>query len=433
MNLRLYNAQILTMEKDREIFSGEVWIRNDRIALVEEDGDLEVLREERALPHINWEVEIDCHGNLLMPGLKDAHTHSPMTFLRSFAEDKPTQDWLKEDVFPREEKLTEEDIYDFGKLAVMEYVSGGITSIFDMYLMPRVMAQVAVDTGMRCVLVPGLNDFTSSIREMEREFRDLNRFHPLVSYKLGFHAEYTCSKELLYQISSLAHGLRQPVYCHLSETKAEVESSLKRNGVAPLEFLDLMGMFAYGGGGFHCVHLNRGEMDILKFRKMGVITNPASNLKLASGIAPLAEFEKRGVPIAIGTDGAASNNALDCFREMYLAATLAKLRGEDPVSIPAGRILEYAICGGAKVMGLEETATLTRGNLADLILIDLAAPNMQPSGQEVRNLVYSCGRSNVLMTVIGGKIVYRNGEYNIGDSPERILSRCKLRAKKLLS
>ena len=161
MNIRLYNAKILTMEKDRPVFDGEVWVKNERIVYVAEEAELES-EWDRDIPRIVWDIEIDCKGNLLLPGFKNAHTHSGMTFLRSFADDVPLQKWLNEKVFPMEAKLSGEDIYHLTKLAVLEYVTSGITSIFDMYLTPDTAAEACLDTGMRCVLVSGLNNFTSS-------------------------------------------------------------------------------------------------------------------------------------------------------------------------------------------------------------------------------------------------------------------------------
>ena len=166
---------------------------------------------------------MDCRDNLLMPGFKDAHTHSAMTFLRSYADDVPLQTWLNEKVFPMEAKLTGEDIYELTKLAVLEYLTSGITSIFEMYLTPDTIAEACIDMGMRCVLTGGLNNFSSSPEQMEEEYLKWNKQNPLISYQLGFHAEYTCSKELIYRVAQLAHKYHAPVYTHLAETRKEVE------------------------------------------------------------------------------------------------------------------------------------------------------------------------------------------------------------------
>lgn len=229
---------------------------------------------------------------------------------------------------------------------------------------------------------------------------------------------------MIYRISQLAHKYHAPVYTHLAETKREVEQCKERYGMTPAMFLDMMGIFEFGGGGYHCVHMTDGDMEVFRRRRLSVITNPASNMKLASGIAPIADYGKRKIPVAIGTDGAASNNALDMFREMYLVAGLSKLREEDPAATDAMRVLRMATVNGAKAMRLSKADVLAKGKLADIILIDLHQPNMQPVHNIPKNLVYSGSKANVLMTMINGKILYREGEFNVGESPEAIYERC---------
>ena len=422
MRIRLYNARILTMEKNRPVFEGEVWVTNEKIACVAEKKELEELKD--SFPKIAWDVQIDCKGNLLMPGFKNAHTHSAMTFLRSYADDVPLQTWLQEKVFPMEAKLTGEDIYHLTKLAILEYLTSGITTIFDMYLTPDTIAEACQDMGMRCVLVSGLNNFSSSVEQMEREYLKWNQENSLITYQLGFHAEYTCSKDLLYRVSQLAHKYRAPVYTHLAETATEVEECKARYGMTPAVFLDNMGLFDYGGGGFHCVHMTEDDMEVFRRRRLYAITNPASNMKLASGIAPIAEFEKKKIPVAIGTDGPASNNCLDMFREMFLVSGLSKLREKDAASLDAENILRMATVNGARAMRLNKADCLAKGKLADIIMLDLHQPNMQPIHNIPKNIVYSGSKSNVCMTMIHGRILYRNGEFNIGESVEDIYARC---------
>ena len=387
MNIRLYNARILTMEKNREVFRGEVWIKNEKIVYVATQEELQQEWDKKDVPRITWDIEIDCKDNLLMPGFKDAHTHSAMTFLRSYADDLPLQKWLYGKILPMEEKLSGEDIYELTRLAVMEYLTSGITSIFDMYLMPDVVADACMDTGMRCVLVPGLNDFTLSPEQVEEQYLKFNKKNSLISYQLGFHAEYTCSKELLYRISQLAHRYHAPVYTHMAETLKEVEECKERYGVTPAVFLDSLGMFEFGGGGFHCVHMSGEDMDVFRKRRMYVITNPASNLKLASGIAPVAEYLRRKIPVAIGTDGPASNNCLDMFREMFLVSGLSKIKENDAASVDAMRVLRMATVHGAKAMRLNKANKLAKGKVADIIMIDLHQPNMQPIHNIPKNIV----------------------------------------------
>lgn len=432
MNIRLYNARILTMEKGRPVFRGEIWVRNDKIVCVAEQNELQG-EWKNDFPKIAWDIEMDCKENLLMPGFKDAHTHSAMTFLRSYADDVPLQAWLNEKVFPMEAKLTGEDIYELTKLAILEYLTSGITSIFEMYLTPDTIAEACIDMGMRCVLTSGLNNFSSSPEQMEEEYLKWNKQNPLISYQLGFHAEYTCSKELIYRIAQLAHKYHAPVYTHLAETKKEVEECKARYGMTPAMFLDTMGVFEFGGGGYHCVHMTDEDMEVFRRRRMYAITNPASNLKLASGIAPIADFEKRKIPVAIGTDGPASNNCLDMFREMFLVSGLSKVREDDAASLDAMRVLRMATVHGAKAMRLSKADVLAKGKLADIIMIDLHQPNMQPIHNIPKNLVYSGSKSNVMMTMINGKILYRNGEFNVGENIEDIYAKCDRIVKRILN
>ncbi|MCI9677205.1 MAG: amidohydrolase [Lachnospiraceae bacterium] len=420
------------MEKNKPVFSGEIWVKNEKIAYIATQEELQG-EWARELPRIVWDIEIDCKDNLLMPGFKNAHTHSAMTFLRSYADDVPLDKWLNEKVFPLEAKLSGEDIYHLTRLAVLEYLTSGITSIFEMYLTPDTIAEACLDMGMRCVLTSGLNNFSSSIEQLEAEYLKWNKRNSLISYQLGFHAEYTCSKELIYNISQLAHEYRAPVYTHLSETAKEVEECKERYGMTPIMFLDTMGIFEFGGGGYHCVHVTDSDMEVLRRRRMYVITNPASNLKLASGIAPIAKFDHRKIPVAIGTDGPASNNCLDMFREMFLVAGLSRVREGDASSPDAMKVLRMATVQGARAMRLSKADVLAKGKYADIIMIDLHQPNMQPIHNIPKNLVYSGSKSNVCMTMINGKILYRNGEFNVGESIERIYDKCDEIVKRLIN
>ena len=420
MNIRLYNARILSMEENRDIFLGEVWVKNDRIVYAGDGADTDSIYQKLQIPCLIWDREIDCEGNLLMPGFKDAHTHSGMTLLRSYADDLPLNDWLNQQVFPVEAKLTDEDIYELTKLAVLEYLTSGITAVFDMYLTPYSIYKAFDEMGMRGVQVGGVNNFSQSPELLEEYYLNLNGKSPLQSFMLGFHAEYTCSQELLMKISEIAHKYKAPVFTHLSETKAEVEGCRERYGMTPVAFLDSLGMFDYGGGGYHCVHVTEEDIAIMKKRGMYAVSNPGSNTKLASGIAPITQFLKAGVPVALGTDGPASNNCLDMFREMFLVTGLAKLKEEDAAAVDAMDVLKMATVNGAHAMGLGEADVIAEGKLADLIMIDLKTPNMQPLNNIAKNIVYSGSKINVKMTMIGGRILYENGSFLIDEKPEDI-------------
>lgn len=411
MKIRLYNARILTMKEGEEIFQGEIWTDGAQITYIGPS------REDTPK---DFQREIDCRGDLLMPGFKNAHTHSGMTLMRSLADDCPLAEWLNTQIFPLEAKLTPEDIYTATELAILEYLTTGVTAIFDMYLTPDSIADACSNMGMRCVQVGGLNNFSESIPLLEQWYEKLNHKDELNSFMLGFHAEYTTSKELLAQVAKLSQKYKAPVFTHISETKAEVEGCVERYGCTPAQLFESLGMWEYGGGGYHGVYLTPEDRAIFKKRNLTIVTNPGSNTKLASGIAPISDFLKEGIPVAVGTDGPSSNNCLDMFREMFLVTGLAKLKEQDAAAVDAREVLKMATVNGAKAMGLDNSDVLAEGKYADLIRIDLHQPNMQPIHNIQKNLVYSGSKQNVSMTMIHGRILYENGTFYTKDQPEDI-------------
>lgn len=419
MKIRFYNAKILTLtENDTfEIVEGELHSQDDRIIHVGQVTD-SLNRAEK--PENVWDREIDCRGNLLMPGFKNAHAHTYMTFLRSYADDLPLQEWLYNKCFPKEDQLTTENIRPFEVLGIMEYLTSGITTSFDMCYFPPVYAEVAATCGFRTVQVSGVNSFGGSVEIVEENYQKVNAISDLTSFMIGFHAEYTTKPELMKAVADLAHKFKSPLYMHNSETQKEVLECVERYGMTPTQLTEEYGMYEFGGGGYHCVYFDNKDFDIFKNRGLSAVTCPASNLKLASGIAPLKRFVDEGINVAIGTDGAASNNSLDMFKEMFLASALAKVREMDAECISADRILYMATAGGAKAMCLPDCDRLAPGKKADLILIDLNQPNMQPENNIVKNLVYSGGKQNVLLTMVDGKILYEYQKFSIGYDPAEV-------------
>lgn len=407
MKLRFYNAKILTMQ-DENIINGELHIDGDKISYIGTEKTDE-----------KFDREIDLQGNLIIPGFKNAHTHTAMTFLRSFADDLPLNDWLYEQVFPHEAKLTEDAVYVFTQLGNMEYLTSGITSSFDMYMKLPAYVKACTDMGYRTVLCGSINDFGGTVEGVEEEYNTYNSGDPLISYQLGFHAEYTTKREILEGMAALSQKYKAPMYTHNSETKAEVAGCKERYGITPTQLFDRLGMLEYGGGGFHCVWFDERDMEIFRDKGLWMVTNPASNLKLASGIAPICEMRRHGMKnFAIGTDGAASNNCLDMFKEMFLVAGLQKVREEDAAACPAFEVLEMATKNGALAMGLTDCDVLAVGKKADLAVIDLKQPNMQPLHNIAKNLVYAGNKMNVKMTVIDGKILYEDGKFTTVDADE---------------
>ncbi len=414
MKIRLYNALILTMDSDFDIIEGEIWVIDSTISYVgKSKSQDEVLKEQ-------FDRAVDCKGNLLMPGFKNAHTHSGMTIMRTYCDGLPLQEWYMDKVFPLEGRLNGDDCALLTKLAILEYLTSGITAIYDMYLTPPTIAKACMESGMRAIVSDGLNNYGPKLEVEEERFLTINGKSPLVSYMINLHAEYTTDYELMEKFTKLAHKYELPIYMHNSETKREVLECIERYGKTPTAVFEDLNMFKYGGGGFHCVHMSDEDIAIFKKHDLSVVTNPASNLKLASGVAPIQRFLDENINVAIGTDGPSSNNALDMFREMYLTTALAKVREDDASAVPALSVLKMATLGGAKAMGLKDCDVLKEGKQADIILIDLNQPNMQPVIDIPRNIVYSGCKQNVKMTMIAGKILYEDGEFFIDMSAEDI-------------
>ena len=417
------NARIITMNERLDILpNGNILIENGKISAITtqslEDTDAEIT---------------DAEGMFLLPGLINTHTHLPMTMLRGFADDLPLQEWLQQKVFPNEARLKGEDTYWLAILGIMEYLTSGITSNFDMYIMQDYHINAYVDTGFRTVFTSGLNNFTDSLEVLEENYLRINGLSDLTSYVPGFHAEYTTSRPLLEGVAKIADKYHAPVWTHNSETEREVAECKARWGMTPMQFTESLGLYEHGGGGYHCVWLEEKDIEILKKHHMSVVTNPGSNTKLASGICPVKRLLDEGINLAIGTDGPASNNCLDMFREMFLVTGLSKLLEKDASSMDAVEVLKMATVNGAKAMRLNRADVLAKGKYADLIMIDLHQPNMHPIHNIPKNLVYSGSKSNVCMTMIGGKILYRNGEFNVGENPERIYTKCEKIVKRLLT
>ena len=408
--IRFYNGKILRFTPDIHLTDEEVWVEGNRIVYI----------GQTCPPDKIFERQIDLRGDMLMPGFKNAHTHTAMVFLRSLADDMELHRWLSEVVWPNEAKLSDESIYILTRLGIMEYLSSGITASFDMYVHNEAYAKANADSGFRTVICGALNNFDKDPENIEREYLHFNSYHELISYQLGIHAEYTTCMERMEYLCSLAEKYQAPCYTHLCETRAETAGCVERYGLTPPLLLDRLGFFRYGGGGFHCCYFSEEDIRLFADRKLCAVTCPASNLKLASGIAPVEKLRLAGVSVAIGTDGASSNNALDMFREMYLVTALQKVLEEDASACPAKEVLKMACVNGARAIGLYDCDDIDVGKKADLIVINLQRPNMRPLSHPENNLVYAGSKENVRLTMVNGKILYENGEFFIGESPEEI-------------
>lgn len=402
--IRFYNGRILALKKGFDLIeNGEVIVDGNRIIYVG--------KAKEHNKNIKYEREINLDGNLLMPSFKNAHTHSAMTFGRSFSDDMPLQEWLYDKIFPLEDLLTGDDIYRLSKIAFLEYLTSGISSCFDMYYFPENMARASVETGFRTVMCGAVNNFKESVPLLEAYYNKYNDYDELISYRLGFHAEYTTSVDIMRDIAKLAEKYEAPVFMHSSETMSETQECIHSTNKTPTELFDQLGLFNYGGGAFHSVWVDENDLDIYKKRGVYAVINSGSNCKLASGVAPVERMMQKDIKLALGTDGPSSNNALDMFREMYLTCVLQKIKNKDAASTPAEKVLEMATTGGAKCMGLDDCDCMDIGKKADLIVIDLKRPSMQPIQNITKNLVYSGSKDCVKLTMVNGKILYENGDF----------------------
>lgn len=400
--IRFYNGKILTLKDDFNIIeNGEVWTDGDKICYVGESKENDAV----------FEREIDLNGNLLMPSFKNAHTHSAMTFARSYCDDMPLQEWLYNKIFPLEALLTGDDVAALSKVAFLEYLSGGISACFDMYYFPENMAKASVETGFRTVMCGAVNNFKESVPLLEEYYKKYNSYHDLISYRLGFHAEYTTDEKIMKGIAKLAEKYKAPVYMHSSETMEETQACINSKNKTPTELFDKLGLFNYGGGAFHSVWLCNEDMEVYKKRGVWAVINSGSNCKLASGVARVEDMLNKGINLAIGTDGPSSNNALDMFREMYLTCVLQKIKNKDASSMNANEVLKMATVGSARCMGLNDCDIIQQGKKADLIVIDLKKPSMQPVHDITKNLVYSASKDCIKLTMVNGKILYENGDF----------------------
>ena len=410
MRILFKNARILTM-KDENIIEGNLVVIDTRIAYL---GDNYQSYEP-------FDRIIDCHKNLLMPGFKNAHAHSAMVFLRGKADDVPLQQWLFDICFPHEKNLKPGDVYSLNKVAYLEYLTSGITACFDYYFFMDDMVKSAEEFGMRTVLLDTYDRDQASVEKMVKFYHRYNDDKDsLVKVAIGFHSEYTSNDFLVGKTKEVIDQARAPFFTHISETEKEVKECYERHGVTPAKYLFDQGLFTYGGGGYHCVYLTDEEIKIFKENHLTIVSCPCSNAKLASGIAPLTRYYEEGINIALGTDGPASNNGLDMFKEMYLAATLQKLANKDAKCIPAFEFLKMATVNAARAMGLDDADVLGVNKLADIIMIDLERPSMQPLNNIITNLVYAGSKDNIKLTMINGQILYEDGKFFIKEKVEDI-------------
>jgi 5-methylthioadenosine/S-adenosylhomocysteine deaminase len=395
---------------DERIENGAVAVSKDRVVAL---GTREELKTR--FPDTD---ELHEPGGLIMPGLINTHTHAPMSYLRGIADDLPLMEWLTEHIFPVEQKIDREMVYQSTLLSIAEMIKSGTTSFCDMYLFAGEVARAAAESGIRAWVGEVLYDFDSpsygSIENgfgLVRDLFDQFRTDPLVSITVDPHSVYTCAPSLLEKCGNLAEELNTLFVAHLSETDSEVETCLERYGVRPVQHLDQLGLLSSRTVAAHCVKLTSGEIELLAERRVKISHCIESNMKLASGLAPVPELLDHGAYVSIGTDGPASNNDVDMFGEMSSVAKVHKAVTLDPTVMSAERTLRCGTMGGAEALGADHLiGRLESGKKADLIVIDLDQPHLTPLYHIASHLIYAVRGNDVIHSMIDGRLVMKNRE-----------------------
>jgi 5-methylthioadenosine/S-adenosylhomocysteine deaminase len=410
VDILVTHGTVLTMDgAGTRIDDGAVAVAGDRILAAAPTHRLAAVPAKKI---------IDAHGGIIMPGLVNAHTHAAMTCFRGLADDLPLMTWLNDHIFQAESRLTEEMVHQGALLGCAEMILSGTTCFCDMYLFADAVAQAARAAGLRAVVGEVLFDFPSpnygapqnglayTRRMAERWAGD-----PLIGVAVEPHSPYLCAPELLCQAADLARELQLPLVTHLAETAGEVAQIRSRHGRTPVAHLAHLGILDPRLLACHCVRLTPEDIALLQAADVKIVHNPESNMKLASGIAPVADLLAAGLCVALGTDGCASNNDLDLFLEMDTAAKLHKVATLDPTALPAEQVLKMATIDGARALGLETiTGSLEPGKRADLIVIDCRKPHLTPLYHPASHLVYAARGGDVDTVIINGRLVMENRE-----------------------
>ena len=409
-DLLITNGTVLTLDaSDTEIRNGAVAVHNDLITAV-----------GPAVEFSDWSASrvIDAAGGIVMPGLINSHTHASMTCFRGLADDLQLMTWLNDHIFPAEAKLDEHKVFWGAMLACAEMIMSGTTCFCDMYLYEDAVARAAKETGIRAVVGEVLYDFDSpNYGPIEKGFEytqaliDRWKGDPLVTIAVEPHSAYLCAPELLKRAFSLAQDFNLPLVIHLAESKSEVEQIKERYGRTPVEHLADLDILAPNVLACHCVELTPNDINLLQRFDVKVAHNVESNMKLASGIAPIPSLLREKICVGLGTDGCASNNDLDLFLEIDTVAKLHKANTLDPTTMDALTVLKMATINGARALGLDESiGSLEKGKKADLIIIDTHKPHLTPMYNPVSHLVYAVMGSDVRTSIINGAIVMEDGQ-----------------------
>jgi len=381
---------------------------------------------------------IDCHGKLIIPGFVNTHTHAAMTLLRSYADDMMLMDWLQTKIWPAEENLTADDVYWGTQLAIAEMIKSGTTCFADMYFFMPDVAKAVAESGIRAVLARGMAGIAptaaQALTESESFYKEWhNAADGRISVMLGPHAPYTCPPAYISKVTALAEKLGAQIHIHLSETAGEVADCQQQHGKSPIALMAELGVLDQGVLAAHCVHVSAEDIAVMKEKQVRVAHNPGSNMKLASGVAPVTAMLEAGICVGLGTDGAASNNNLDMLEELRLAAMLHKVHRLDPLAIPAKTAVDMATARGAGALGLGHiTGQLEIGYKADITVFDMQQPHWYPRHDRLSLLTYSASSRDVHTVIVNGKILLDNYQLTTIDQ-ERLLAEVDHRGMHLVN
>ncbi|MDL2269693.1 amidohydrolase [Desulfosarcina sp. OttesenSCG-928-A07] len=410
VDLLITNGTVITLDSANPIISsGAVAVRGDVIAAVGPSGDF---------IGVNARETLDAKGGIILPGLVNTHTHLPMTLFRGLADDLPLETWLNDHIFPAEARFITPDTVKWATLlACAEMILSGTTCCCDGYFYEDTVAAALAETGMRGVPgqavigfpAPGVSDPKTGIDHAVNYIRQWQGRYPHIAPSVLCHAPYTCDDDTLKTTKAAANDMGTLFQIHVAETRFERDQSIKEKGKSPVQHLERLGVLDKNTLLIHCVWLDEADMDIVQKRDAKVAHCPESNMKLASGVAPVPDLLARGICVGLGTDGCASNNNLDLFAEMDMAAKLHKVHRLDPTVMDAATVLRMATLDGAKALGMaDRIGSLEAGKQADIIVVDTRRPHLTPCFDPLSHLVYAASSTDVRHVLVAGKMLMRD-------------------------
>lgn len=403
MSILYKNINYLDLENEKIIEGADIFIEGNLIKKI--GNNLQIKASE----------VIDGNFLLMTPGFVNGHTHLGMSYFRNYADDLKLMDWLENEIWPIENKLTADDIYWSSLLSICENIKSGVTNFCDMYYEMDRVGDATIISGIRGTLTRGLTDNDGKGKEKLKSVRELyNNYHNKANGRIKVvpapHAIYTCSENFLREISDLSKDLDGIINIHLSETKGEVENSLKEHGMTPISYVNSLGLLDNHVIAAHCVHITDEEIALIKDKKFYPIYNPTSNLKLASGFTPVEKLLKNNIIMGIGTDGDSSNNSQNLLQDMHIGAIVNKAREMDEQAVKAIEILKMATINGQRALGISKAGLIKEDYLADLTIFSLKSSNFTPKNNLINALVYSATAEDVRDVLCDGKFVMRNRE-----------------------